>query len=50
MISAQTIGNVVEKQFGCTSLTTVIQDGPQAGQTVTRHHHMIGFVFIDMFY
>lgn len=34
MMSAQTIGNVVEKQFGCTSLTTVIQDGPQAGQTV----------------
>lgn len=51
MISAQTIGNVVEKQFGCTSLTTVIQDGPQAGQTVTkRHHHMIGIVFTDMFY
>lgn len=51
MISAQTIGNVVEKQFGCTSLTTVIQDGPQAGQTVTkRHHHMIGFVLTGMFY
>lgn len=36
MMSAQTIGNVVEKQFGCTSLTTVIQDGPQAGQTVGK--------------
>ncbi|CDS11410.1 hypothetical protein LRAMOSA03673 [Lichtheimia ramosa] len=42
MISAQTIGNVVEKQFGCTSLTTVIQDGPQAGQTVPHvHMHVI---------
>ena len=39
MMSAQSIGNVVEKQFGCTSLTTVIQDGPQAGQTVINHHH-----------
>ncbi|CDH59034.1 predicted protein [Lichtheimia corymbifera JMRC:FSU:9682] len=37
MMSAQTIGNVVEKQFGCTSLTTVIQDGPQAGQTVPHN-------------
>lgn len=36
MLSAQKIGNVVEKHYGCTSLTMTIQDGPQAGQTVKR--------------
>ena len=40
MLSAQKIGNVVEKHYGCTSLTMTIQDGPQAGQTVS------GFFFI----
>jgi len=35
MLSAQKIGNVVEKHYGCTSLTMTIQDGPQAGQTVS---------------
>ncbi|KAI9490775.1 HIT-like domain-containing protein [Zychaea mexicana] len=42
MLSAQKIGNVVEKQYQCTSLTNVIQDGPQAGQTVPHvHMHVI---------
>ncbi|KAI9264858.1 HIT-like domain-containing protein [Phascolomyces articulosus] len=42
MLSAQKIGNVVEKEYQCTSLTTVIQDGPQAGQTVPHvHMHVI---------
>lgn len=38
MISAQRIGNVVEKHYKCTSLTMTIQDGPQAGQTVTFNY------------
>ncbi|CAO3616363.1 unnamed protein product [Mucor fragilis] len=42
MLSAQKIGNVVEKHYGCTSLTMTIQDGPQAGQTVPHvHMHII---------
>ncbi|KAI9312117.1 fragile histidine triad protein [Dichotomocladium elegans] len=42
MISAQTIGTVVEKQYQATSLTTVIQDGPEAGQSVAHvHMHVI---------
>ncbi|KAG2226292.1 hypothetical protein INT45_005964 [Circinella minor] len=42
MLSAKSIGNVVENAYECTSLTTVIQDGPQAGQTVPHvHMHVI---------
>ncbi|KAI9262580.1 HIT-like domain-containing protein [Helicostylum pulchrum] len=42
MISAQRIGNVIEKHYKCTSLTMTIQDGPQAGQTVPHvHMHVI---------
>ncbi|CEP17286.1 hypothetical protein [Parasitella parasitica] len=42
MLSAQKIGKVVEKHYGCTSLTMTIQDGPQAGQTVPHvHMHII---------
>ncbi|KAI8068843.1 HIT-like domain-containing protein [Thamnidium elegans] len=42
MISAQRIGNVVERHYKCTSLTMTIQDGPQAGQTVPHvHMHVI---------
>ncbi|KAI8638780.1 HIT-like domain-containing protein [Parasitella parasitica] len=42
MRSAQKIGDVVEKHYGCTSLTMTIQDGPQAGQTVPHvHMHII---------
>ncbi|KAL0139802.1 HIT-like domain-containing protein [Mucor lusitanicus] len=42
MLSAQKIGNVVEKHYGCSSLTMTIQDGPQAGQTVPHvHMHII---------
>ncbi|KAI8885099.1 bis-triphosphatase-like protein [Backusella circina FSU 941] len=42
MLSAQKVGNVVEKHFHGTSLTMVIQDGPQAGQTVPHvHMHII---------
>ncbi|KAG2211311.1 hypothetical protein INT46_009213 [Mucor plumbeus] len=42
MLSAQKIGNAVEKHYGCTSLTMTIQDGPQAGQTVPHvHMHII---------
>lgn len=51
MLSAQKIGNVVEKHYGCTSLTMTIQDGPQAGQTVsvffiknTRERKMLIYV------
>lgn len=35
MLSAQKIGNVVEKYYEGSSLTIVMQDGPQAGQTVS---------------
>ncbi|KAK4511877.1 Protein vip1 [Mucor velutinosus] len=42
MLSAQKIGNALEKHYGCTSLTMTIQDGPQAGQTVPHvHMHII---------
>ncbi|KAI8069746.1 fragile histidine triad protein [Gilbertella persicaria] len=42
MMSAQSIGNVVEKHYQGTSLTLTIQDGPQAGQTVPHvHMHII---------
>ncbi|KAI7901561.1 HIT-like domain-containing protein [Cokeromyces recurvatus] len=42
MLSAQKIGNAVEKHYGCSSLTMTIQDGPQAGQTVPHvHMHII---------
>ncbi|KAI8148293.1 HIT-like domain-containing protein [Fennellomyces sp. T-0311] len=42
MSSAQRIGAVVEREYRCTSLTNVIQDGPQAGQTVPHvHMHVI---------
>jgi bis(5'-adenosyl)-triphosphatase len=34
ILSAQKIGNVIEKEYDGTSLTLVMQDGPQAGQTV----------------
>ncbi|KAJ3125090.1 hypothetical protein HK101_005988 [Irineochytrium annulatum] len=41
-ISAQTIGRVVEKEFGGESLTITVQDGPMAGQTVAHVHvHVI---------
>jgi bis(5'-adenosyl)-triphosphatase len=39
MLSAQKIGNVLEKHYHGTSLTMTIQDGPQAGQTV-RHFYI----------
>ncbi|KAI9481472.1 MAG: fragile histidine triad protein [Benjaminiella poitrasii] len=42
MLSAQQIGNAVEKHYNCSSLTMTIQDGPQAGQTVPHvHMHII---------
>ncbi|KAL4208496.1 Bis-triphosphatase [Rhizopus microsporus] len=42
MLSAQKIGNVLEKHYHGTSLTMTIQDGPQAGQTVPHvHMHLI---------
>ncbi|KAF9319998.1 hypothetical protein BG003_007524 [Podila horticola] len=40
--SAQTIGRIVEKEYGGTSLTIACQDGPHAGQTVPHCHvHVI---------
>ncbi|KAG2179319.1 hypothetical protein INT44_006164 [Umbelopsis vinacea] len=42
ILSAQTIGKVIEKEFDATSLTMAMQDGPQAGQTVPHvHMHII---------
>lgn len=35
MLSAQKIGSALEKHFHCTSLTMTLQDGPEAGQTVS---------------
>ncbi|KAJ3035710.1 hypothetical protein HDV00_003471 [Rhizophlyctis rosea] len=41
-ISAQTIGQVIEKEYGGESLTITIQDGPASGQTVPHVHvHVI---------
>ncbi|XP_068883766.1 bis(5'-adenosyl)-triphosphatase isoform X5 [Aphelocoma coerulescens] len=37
-LTAQRVGNVVEKHFCGTSLTFSIQDGPEAGQTVKHVH------------
>ncbi|KAJ3106694.1 hypothetical protein HDU97_005846 [Phlyctochytrium planicorne] len=37
-VSAQTIGNVVEKEYSGESLTVTVQDGPMAGQTVAHVH------------
>ena len=34
ILSAQTIGKVIEKEYDASSLTMAMQDGPQAGQTV----------------
>lgn len=36
--SVQRIGPVLEKHVGATSLTLVIQDGPQSGQTIDHVH------------
>eukprot|EP01122_Echinamoeba_exundans_P012645 TRINITY_DN5340_c0_g1_i1.p1 TRINITY_DN5340_c0_g1~~TRINITY_DN5340_c0_g1_i1.p1 ORF type:complete len:169 (-),score=28.67 TRINITY_DN5340_c0_g1_i1:14-520(-) len=36
--SAQTIGKKIEAHYKATSLTYVIQDGPDAGQTVSHVH------------
>ena len=36
-LTCQTVGKVVEKHFGATSLTLALQDGVQAGQTVPVH-------------
>ncbi|ORY99889.1 fragile histidine triad protein [Syncephalastrum racemosum] len=42
IVSAQKIGNIIEGHYNGTSLTTVIQDGPEAGQTVPHvHMHII---------
>eukprot|EP00897_Mesotaenium_endlicherianum_P008731 jgi/Mesen1/7887/ME000420S07032 len=37
-LTAQRIGRKIEPHFGATSLTFAIQDGPQAGQTVSHIH------------
>ncbi|EDO32029.1 predicted protein [Nematostella vectensis] len=37
-ISSQRIAGVVEREFGATSLTISIQDGPEAGQSVQHVH------------
>ncbi|KAF7721792.1 hypothetical protein EC973_004117 [Apophysomyces ossiformis] len=36
MLSSQKVGKVIEKYYEGTSLTMVIQDGPEAGQTVWK--------------
>jgi bis(5'-adenosyl)-triphosphatase len=48
MLSAQTIGQVLEKHYACTSLTMTIQDGPQAGQTVNIDHIIVLFTIDSM--
>ncbi|RHZ74366.1 hypothetical protein Glove_225g64 [Diversispora epigaea] len=41
-ISAQKIGKIVEREYNGTSLSLVMQDGPEAGQTVPHCHvHII---------
>ncbi|GET00950.1 bis(5'-adenosyl)-triphosphatase isoform X1 [Rhizophagus clarus] len=41
-LSAQKVGKVIEREYKGTSLTFVIQDGPEAGQTVPHFHlHVI---------
>ncbi|KXS18826.1 HIT-like protein [Gonapodya prolifera JEL478] len=41
-LSVQTIGKVIENQYGGEGLTVAIQDGPAAGQTVKHVHvHII---------
>ncbi|CAB4383940.1 HIT-like protein [Rhizophagus irregularis] len=41
-LSAQKVGKVIEREYQGTSLTFVIQDGPEAGQTVPHCHlHII---------
>ena len=32
--AAQTISGVMEKHYGCTSVSVGIQDGPEAGQSI----------------
>lgn len=44
MLSAQHIGGIVEKHYQCTSLTLTIQDGPQAGQTVSLIYRCFYFI------
>ncbi|KAG0177130.1 hypothetical protein DFQ28_011037 [Apophysomyces sp. BC1034] len=42
MLSAQKIGKVIENYYSGTSLSMVMQDGPEAGQTVPHvHMHVI---------
>lgn len=50
MISAQRIGNVIEKHYKCTSLTMTIQDGPQAGQTVNIWIFVFYYYFLTLIY
>lgn len=37
-VSTQKIARVIEKEYGATSLSIAIQDGPEAGQTVEHVH------------
>eukprot|EP00004_Rigifila_ramosa_P020207 TRINITY_DN5231_c0_g1_i2.p1 TRINITY_DN5231_c0_g1~~TRINITY_DN5231_c0_g1_i2.p1 ORF type:complete len:124 (+),score=20.94 TRINITY_DN5231_c0_g1_i2:74-445(+) len=37
-LSAQQIGQVVQREFNGTSLSFTVQDGPEAGQTVPHVH------------
>lgn len=37
-LSAQKIASVIEKEYGATSMSIAIQDGPDAGQTVEHVH------------
>ena len=36
--STQKIARIIEKEYGVTSLSIAIQDGPEAGQTVEHVH------------
>lgn len=36
--STQKIARIIEKEYGATSLSIAIQDGPEAGQTVEHVH------------
>jgi bis(5'-adenosyl)-triphosphatase len=42
-LATQTISRVVEREYGGTSLTIAIQDGPDAGQSVSVNNCPVPF-------
>ena len=47
-LATQTISKVVEREYGGTSLTIAIQDGPEAGQSVPVHIVLVYLVILSM--